>query len=661
MRYVSLDFETFSEVDIKDSGAHVYARDPSTEILVACYSFDEGETVHEWRQGDPAPADLIDAALNGWTIRAFNAEFEELIWEFVGSRLGWPVPPAKCWLDTKALCSALALPGSLEKVADALCLPVKKNPDGRRLIRKFSKPRKPTKSNPSDRLLPNDDPEDFSRFVRYCADDVRTECAVFRHIPMKALVAGEPEVYAQNRELNRRGVVLDVDAFEAIRKMVATYRERRTQDLRKLTQGQVQSASQRDKIMTWAEDEGYSLPGFTKFDLTQVLSRNDVPESIREVLNIRLELGQVSTKKYDKMALVCCDDHRARGNLTYHRASTGRNGGAGLQLHNFPRDYVSTNERVVQDCIDFIGREQYDVVEALYGNLLDVAKGLLRSMIVAPKGQRLYVADFSGVENRGTAWVARDPEGLRVFRENRDQYVEFAAAQFRIQPHEVSAEQRTAAKATILGAIFGSGWKTIYQTNVERGIPMTEAEAQRNVEDFRTIYAETVETWWGLERNARNAVRTRSDQIYKQLKFGVRGEFLFIRLPSGRLLAYHKPRVEPVTTPWGQSKMAVTFMGLSSRLQWIRMALTPNRLIENVVSAICRDLLMYCQLEIEKDGRVTPVLNVHDEIVSYGDIDAMSLSEYVGLMERIPPWAVNEKGIEFPLAAEGYIARRYRK
>ena len=333
---------------------------------------------------------------------------------------------------------------------------------------------------------------------------------------------------------------------------------------------------------------------------------------------------------------------------------------SGLQLHNFPRDYVSNNPDVINQCIDFIGRHEYEAVETLYGNHTNVAKGLLRNMIVAPPGQSLHVVDFSGVENRGVAWFCRDPVGLKVFADNRDQYKEFAAAQFNITTEQVSSEQRTAAKATILGAIFGSGWKTIYKTNVLRGIPMTEEEAQKNVADFRRIYNVTASTWYELDAAAQKAVGQSADVYYKSVRFGVRGDFLFIRLPSGRCLAYHKPRLEYVTTPWGEEKLAVTYMGLTAQRTWMRLTLTPNRLIENIVSAICRDLLYHSVLVMDKDPRLNPILTVHDEIVCYANDGAISLKEYEELMCTLPPWAIDE-GTPFPLEAEGYISKRYKK
>jgi DNA polymerase len=160
---------------------------------------------------------------------------------------------------------------------------------------------------------------------------------------------------------------------------------------------------------------------------------------------------------------------------------------------------------------------------------------------------------------------------------------------------------------------------------------------------------------------AQAAVSKRSDQLYKGVKFGVRGEFLFIKLPSGRLLAYHRPRCELVITPWGKEKMAVTYMGLTAQKTWMRLTLTPNRLIENIVSAICRDLLMHSMLVIERDGRVKPVLSVHDEAVAYGEPDVISKHDYEQLMATVPEWAINDQGIRFPLESEGYIAKRYRK
>ena len=659
---ISLDLETFSEIDIRDSGVYPYALHASTEILIACYTFDEGQTVHTWQLGDPMPAELFSRIAKGETIRAFNAQFEmELMTQVGHKKYGWPRICASQFLDTQSLTYSLALPGSLAAVAEALGLPIKKNKDGTRLINKFSKPRKPTKLNTSLRVFPEDAPEDFERFVQYCIDDVKVECAIYAKIPLKDFRGDEKAIAQQHLRMNQEGILLDTTAAKNIRTMLDHYRRELTQELVEITAGALETDGQLAKFSAWCTAQGYKMPGMTAHDITGVLKDSSLPANIRRALEIRQILSQVSTKKYEKIKHVLCPDGYARGNLVYHRASTGRAAGSGLQMHSFPRDYVSGNDKVVQDCIDFIGKEDYKAVELLYGQPFDVAKGLLRSMVMAPEGQLLYVADFSGVENRGVAWFCRDPVGLEVFEQKRDQYREFAAAQFKITPEQVTSEQRTAAKATILGAIFGSGWKTIYNTNVLRGIPMTEAQAQKNVEDFREIYHVTAQTWYDLDRNAQAAVHKRADQQYKGVVFGVRGDFLFIKLPSGRCLAYHKPVLENVMTPWGKEKLAVTYMGLTAQKVWMRLTLTPNRLKEKIVSASCRDLLMHSMLVIEKDGRVKPVLSVHDEAVAYGEPGAISLHDYEKLMATPPSWATNELGSTFPLAAEGYISKRYKK
>ena len=661
-KQVSIDFETYSDADLKQVGGRLYAKHPSTEVLLLSYSFDVGRTVHRWEYGDGPPDDLLYAVRSGYTIRAWNASFEDFIWRYVCSaRMGWPAVPQSQFLDTAAVALSLALPPSLEQCAKALRLPVKKNPEGKKLIRKFCMPRKPTVRMPWTRIYPHDEPQAFDLFGDYCDDDVRVECMAFVTMPRHEIAAFDKPIYEHNQLLNERGIMLDRAGFTAIQRMIDYYYDMKTRRLQEITGGALQTDGQRVRFLEWSASQGYVLAGFKKEDIANAL-KDDVPDVVREALEIRQELSQVSTKKYLRMgSMADPDDDRVRDNLLYHRATTGRNGGSGLQLHNFPRDYVSKDPAAIQACIDFIGREDYEAVEVLYGPLLDVAKGLLRPMVMAPPGKTFFVADFSGVENRGTAWVARDPVALKVFADGIDEYIDFAAKQFGIDPSDVSDEQRTAAKATILGGMFGAGWKTIYETNVQRGIPMTVDEAKTNVKDLRRIRKVTAKTWYDLANATKEVFQKNADVVYKGLRFGRRGEFLFIKLPSGRALAYYDPKLEYVKTPWGDEILQVTYMGLTPQKQWIRMSLTPSRLIENIVSAICRDLLLHGQLLIEADGRVTPVLNVHDEVVSEGEPGAIELDEYCALLTTLPDWATTETGIAFPLEAEGYVSVRYKK
>lgn len=658
-RMISLDFETFSIRDIKKVGSWRYALDPSTEILICSWTVNEGKTVHRWILGDPPPYALFTYIAQGYVLRAFNSEFERAIWENVAvPMLGWDPVPFEQWYDTQAMCYTHALPGKLEKVAEVLKTPVKKNKNGTRLINKFSKPRKPTKNNPSLRNRPEDFPEDFELFGQYCDDDVRTECGVFAALPRPDFRKGEDDVWRMTVKINEGGLRLDMDAVNAIQKMLTWWRIKRTNDLREITNDEIQTDGQRDKVIAWLAKKDVHLDGYTKDDITEAL-KWDIDPDAREVLTIRQELSRVSTKKYTAMQLV--EWHgRSHNNMVYHRATTGRNGGAGLQLHNFPRDAISKNPDLLDDCIRYILEEDYDAVQLIYGNPVDVAKGLLRAVIVPDVGHVFYCADFSSVENIVTVWICQDPVGLDVFENGIDQYKAFAAKQFNITLDQVTDVVRTEAKATILGAMFGAGWKTIFATNKQKGIPMTEKQAKQNVKEFRTQYQVTADSWYELAESVMQAIEYPGMAVtYKGLKFCVNNGYLWIRLHSGRFLAYYQPENKWVMTPWKEKKYQPTIMGQNAKGQWTQQTMTPSKIIENIVQATARDLLMFSQ-ETINDAGFRVLLNVHDEILSSQTPNYMPLEEFVALMVVKPSWT-NRLEMALPLKAEGYQARRYRK
>ena len=658
-RMISLDFETFSRVDIKKVGSWRYALDPSTEIMLCSWSVNEGRTVHRWQYGDPPPLELFTYIARGYVIRAWNSEFERAIWDNVAvPSLGWDPVLFDQWYDTMAMAYTHALPGKLEKAAEVVGSPVKKNKNGTRLITKFCKPRKPTKSNLSLRTKPEDDPKDFELFGQYCDDDVRAECGVFAHFPRPEFRCGEERTWRLTNKINEYGIRLDVPAVNAVQDMLLWWRKKRTDQLREITNDEIQTDGQRDKVIAWLKTRDVHLDGFTKDAIAAALDY-DIDPDAREVLLIRQELSQVSTKKFTAMQKVEWLG-RSHNNMVYHRATTGRNGGAGLQLHNFPRDAVSKDVDILDLCINHILDRNYDAVTLIFGNPIDVAKGLLRAMIIPDEGEIFYCADFSSVENIVTVWVCQDPVGLDVFENGVDQYRAFAAKQFGISIDEVSDVVRTESKATILGAMFGAGYKTIYATNKQKGIPMTEQQAKDNVREFREQYAVTAQSWYELAECVQDAVEYPGRVItYKGLKFSVQHDYLWIKLHSGRFLAYYHPRNEWVMTPWKDKKYQPTIMGLNAKAQWIRQTMTPSKIIENIVQATARDLLMFSQDNIN-DAGFHVLLNVHDEVLSSQRPDYMPLEQFVSVMVQKPLWADN-LDLPLPLKAEGYLARRYRK
>lgn len=659
-RMISIDFETFSTCNIKKAGSWRYALDPTTELLIMRWSADEGETVHEWREGDPPPYELFKYIRKGYTFRAWNSEFERAIWDHVCvPALGWEPIPFELWADTMALAYTHALPGKLEKCAKALKLKIQKNTAGSRLITKFSKPRKPSKNNPSTRNRLADHPSDADLFSEYCADDVKVECAIFAALPRPRFRVGEGKVWQLTNRINEHGIKLDKPAIDAVQDMLNWYKEKRLTDLRELTNDEVNTDGQREKALAWLETRGCVMSGYTKEDVAAALQFDDLDPKAREFLLIRQELSQISTKKYDTMQAVMWNS-RTHNNMVYHRATTGRNGGSGLQMHNFPRDAVSKSPEIINLCIDYIKDGDYESVITLFGNPLDVAKGLLRSMVIPDNGKILYCADFSSVENIVTVWICQDKVGLDVFASGQDQYKAFSAKQFRIPIEEVTDEQRYFAKATILGSMFGAGWKTVYATNASKGVPMTEEQAQQNVAEFRAQYSVTARSWYEIKDKIIEAVdNPGSVQKYKGLKFSMQYGYLWIRLHSGRLLAYYNPKNEWVMAPWKKEIYQTTFWGLNNQQQWVKQLMTPSRCIENIVQATARDLLMYSQDNLN-DWSFEILLNVHDEILSQQHPDYMPISEFIEIMVQKPDWT-NALPLGLPLRAEGYTAERYRK
>lgn len=660
-RMVSCDFETYSEIDIKKAGSWRYAMDPSTEVLLLSWTADEGRTIHRWKEGDPPPLRLFTHIAEGYVFRAWNSEFERAIWEHVCVKtMGWDEVPFAQWVDTAALARIHALPGALDKCGKALGLEVEKDKNGTRLINKFSKPRKPTKNDPSTRNRLHDHPEDAEKFMSYCDDDVILECGIFAALPYQRFRVGEDRVWRQTCRMNEGGINLDVDSFQAIRKMISWWHTTRTEQLRELTDGAVKTDGQRDKAMEWLADRGVDLDGYTKDDITKALTDPSIDPAAKEFLIIRQELSQVSTKKFQAMANVVWQG-RSHNNMVYHRATTGRNGGAGLQLHNFPRDALSKSTNIIDDCLEYIKCGQYEAAMMIYGGTpYDLAKQLLRAMIVPPPGEVFYCADYSSVENIVTVWICQDPVGLHVFESGVDQYRAFAAKQFNIGIDEVSDIIRTESKATILGAMFGAGWKTIYATNQQKGIPMTEQQAKTNVKEFREQYAVTARSWYELKDSILEAVDKPGRTVeYKGLRFVVKDGYLWIRLHSGRYLAYYAPENRWVKAPWGEDIYTTTIMGENARTQWVRQNMTPSKIIENIVQATARDLLMFSQETLYQE-RFRILLNVHDEILNSQREGFMSLERFVDLMIIQPDWT---KALprSLPLKAEGWIGTRYRK
>jgi DNA polymerase len=655
---VHLDFEAFSEVSIKKVGTCRYAEHPSTEVLCAAYALDDGKP-RVWVPGDPHPRELFEWIEDGALVHAWNVEMEIPTWrEICVRRMGWPRIPFSRWRDTAALSLVHAMPAKLEDAGRAMGLAIQKDSRGKHLINKLCKPRRPSKTNPATRWTPKTAPKDFEDLYEYCARDVEAERAVGDALPIHDLDPLELAVWRLTTRANFRGWAIDSGSVDAMLGVLDRHSSERLAELSDLTQGVVTTSRQVDKGRRWLRAAGLDLPNLQADTVKEALKERDLPRRARAFLHIRRELALSSVAKYQSMAERVCDDGTVKNNLLHHGAATGRDAGRGIQIQNFPRKSVVKNQDGVERAVAILRREDpARAARIICGSVPRYASEMLRSMLIARPGKELFAADFAQIENRVTVWYADCPYGIDVFRRGLDEYRMFGSQFYYgddLHYDDVDDTQRDHSKRAVLGFCFGMAEKTYVALAKTFGVDVSLAEGKRVKDFYRGLYKEVVQLWHGLNRAAMTAVQDKTRTRFKRIGFEVRGDFLFMRLASDRELAYYRPRVMLVPTPWGEDRPAVTHMGFSKKRQWTRLKMTPGRWTENAVQATARDVLMECSLEAE-DAGYEQVGRVHDELVAERDVGTGDLEEFVGFM-RNPKWL---KGI--PIVAEGWVGRRYRK
>jgi DNA polymerase len=623
---ITIDFETRSKADLKKVGAWVYAEHESTSVLCLAYKIDDAET-KIWRahKEDPLPEDLFIAIASGEEVEAHNAFFELCIWEQVCvARMGWPKICRKQWRCSAAKCAAHSLPRSLGEVAYALGLETQKDASGRRIMMKLSKPRKPTKTDPS---VWHEKPEDLEKLYAYCITDVEVEHAVSKRVP--DLIPEEQELRLLDQEINCRGVSVDkqlVDSAIAIFKQVEKERNAVAQEI---TDGAVGSVSERDKVMEWAEQRGYPLKGYTKEDIVSHLADKNIPDDVREVLTIRQSLGKISVAKYPALKRLIAKDGAAHGLLLYHGANTGRWAGKLFQPQNLPKGNIKDAET----CIGVIKVRDAYFLESMYGEPMNALSSCIRGCLKPEDGKKMVVADYAAIEARVVMWMAGSEDGVEAFRKNdagvgEDIYKIMAGTIYKKDPSDIQSGERQLGKTAILGAGFGMGGEKFFATCTSWGIDLTSAVtmealkydiefltkrtgaknasptdrmlhknlqqiiapllktasleeivetmdsfslnagqsmARYIIHSYREKYPEVAGLWYGVQDAAFDAVAECGKEIYHESSrttWFVKDGFLYARLPSGRCLAYCEPEIRKVKTSWGEVRDGVTFMGV---------------------------------------------------------------------------------------------------
>lgn len=643
-KQVFVDFETYSEHPIK-SGSFRYSQDKSTDVLCMAYSFDQ-EHIKLWYPGQSIPRDLINHIKNGNIVRSYNVTFEYCIFNYVCTRLfGWPkldIKQTRCTL-TDGL--ALALPGNLDMIGDALNLEHKKDKKGKMLINKLSKPRKPTKNKPYTRITKEIDPQLFEDLYNYCIQDVRTEIAVYKALP-RHIKGKELKLFHQTLDINEKGLPIDRELVNAIMVDKKEYENKLNKEVSIITEGKLNSTNSRPQSLKWLKENDVELEGYTKDDIKKALKRDDISDSVKRFLEIRSELSRTSLKKYDFLNNALCDDLTIKNNLIFHKSTTGRFAGSGFQMQNLPRDKAENPEELITK---FKNRESIEG-----RNIYNECASLIRNIIRAHKGHKLLVSDFSSIENRVLAWLAGEAKTLQDFKNDIDQYKVMSSSIYRVEYKDVTKDQRHLGKVLILGAGYGAGGKAFLGVCEGYGVDITEERSQELIDLYREKYSKVVSFWYGLKNAAIDAVLSKRVTQYKKIKFRVIDGFLYMRLPNGRLISYYSPVIKEVMAPWKKMVTALTHMGINTYTRkWERLNVTPGRLAENATQAVARDVLTDAMLRLEENN-FNIIGCVHDEIICCEK--NKSLSDMERLMIEPPTWCS-----DLPIKADSFESKFYKK
>ncbi len=641
MRTLSIDIESYSDVDLSKCGVYKYASSPAFEILLFGYAVDGGGVrVVDLACGEQIPDEIIfalsDTSVTKW---AFNAMFERVcLSNFLGE---WLEPEG--WHCTMVWSATLGLPLSLESAGAALGLEKQKLTEGKDLIRYFCVPCRPTKANGGrTRNRPEHDPEKWKRFKAYNLRDVETEMQIQKRLSNFPVPDAIWEEYHLDQEINDRGIGVDMELVRQAIAMDARSRERLTAAMRELTE--LENPNSVQQMKQWLADHGLETDTLGKKAVAELIKT--APEPLREVLSLRQQLAKSSVKKYTAMENAVCADSRAHGMFVFYGANrTGRFSGRLIQLQNL---YKNTMPDLAQ-ARALVRSGNYEALSMLYEDIPDTLSQLIRTAFVPQDGRKLIVADFSAIEARVLAWLAGERWVSEVFEKGRDIYCETAARMFhcRVEKHGENAELRQKGKQATLSCGYGGSVGALKAMGaLEAG--MTEEELQPLVDSWREANPNIVRFWWDVDRAVKDCIKQRVPTETHGLHFDYRSAMLFIALPSGRRMAYVKPRI-------GENQFggeSVTYMGVSGTKKWERLESYGPKFVENIVQGTARDILCYAMQTLKN---CSIVAHVHDEVIIEAD-RRMSVTAVCEQMGRTPPWA---KGLK--LRADGYECEFYQK
>lgn len=654
---ITIDIETRSDKDISKCGVYAYTDTPYFDILLFAYSIDEQPVqVVDMANGEEIPESILAALADENVVkRAFNVNFERVClskylrknypqyfqsYSIDEDTVGDFLNP-ESWHCSMIHARTLGLPSSLAEVGKVLGIEQQKMTDGKALVKFFCVPYDTIDGVPQFHS-PTDYPDKWEIFKAYNKRDVEAELEIDRKLSRFPVPDFIWQEFYLDQEINDRGILVDMQLVDKAINLDAKAKEELTAEVQKLTG--VENPNSVYQLLDWLETQGYKSNSLGKTQVLELIKT--AKEPVKSVLQMRLQLSKSSVKKYTAMKNTACSDNRARGMFSFYGASrTGRWAGRNVQLQNLPQNHLPD----LTEARELVKYSSFEDIQMLYDDVPDTLSQLIRTAFIPRQGMKFIVADFSAIEARVIAWLAGEEWRMKAFANGEDIYCASASKMFGVPvvKHGENGHLRQKGKISELACGFGGSVGAMKAMGAD-SLGLSDTELKQIVTDWREASPHITELWWAVDRAVKKAIKGKTATKTHGLLFSYEAGFLFIRLPSGRRLAYAKPYI-------GKNKFggeSVTYMGINAQKKWDRLESYGPKFVENCVQGIARDLLMYSMQTLSQHFIVG---HIHDEMIIECPKDT-KLDEICQQMARTPDWA---KGLL--LRADGYECSFYKK
>ena len=654
---ITIDIETRSDKDISKCGVYAYTDTPYFDILLFAYSID-GQPVQvvDMANGEEIPENVLVALVDENVIkRAFNVNFERVClskylrknypqyfqsYSIDEDTVGDFLNP-ESWHCSMIHARTLGLPSSLAEVGKVLGIEQQKMTEGKALVKFFCVPYDTVDGVPQFHN-PKDYPDKWEIFKAYNKRDVEAELEIDRRLSRFPVPDFLWKEFYLDQEINDRGILVDMQLADKAIRLDAEAKEELTSEIKRLTG--VENPNSVYQLLDWLETQGDKSDSLGKAQVQELIKT--AKEPVKSVLQLRLQLSKSSVKKYTAMKNTACSDNRARGMFSFYGASrTGRWAGRNVQLQNLPQNHLPD----LSEARELVKYGSFEDIQMLYDDVPDTLSQLIRTAFIPRQGMKFIVADFSAIEARVIAWLAGEEWRMKAFANGEDIYCASASKMFGVPvvKHGENGHLRQKGKISELACGFGGSVGAMKAMGAD-SLGLSDTELKQIVTDWREASPHITELWWAVDRAVKKAVKEKTATKTHGLLFSYEAGFLFIRLPSGKRLAYAKPYI-------GKNKFggeSVTYMGINAQKKWDRLESYGPKFVENCVQGIARDLLMYSMQTL---SQYFIVGHIHDEMIIECPKDT-KLDEICQQMARTPDWA---KGLL--LRADGYECSFYKK